>query len=127
MPLRSAKTKFDRAFVPRHSSRTRSAPAAANILSSRAAAESCAETPSPTPSRDPRTTRVQPAPGSAAKPPQQADLISTGFENNSPPLPPTTPTRLLKYAPVFAATSSENTSKPADSRRAQRPSDSPHS
>src|SRR5207253_7423002 len=126
-PPRSSKTKAAHASGSRHSSRTQCAPAAADILSNKQAAESSPETPAPTPSPEPPAPPVRPAPGSAAKPPLQADSIWIGLRNIHPPLHRTTPTRLLKLAPAGAVTSSENTSTHADSQQVQPPSDSPRS
>ncbi len=90
------------------------------------AAESSPETSAPTPLLESQAPPVPPAPGSAAKPQLQADSVSIDSENIHQPLHQIAPTRLQRFSPAEAATSSENTSPPADSPQAQRPSDSPH-
>src|SRR5882762_7860195 len=86
IPPHSSKTKTGHASAPHHSSRTQSAPVAADTLSNKLAAESSPETSVPTPSRDPPAAPDPPTPGSAEKPPLQADSISIGSENNRQPL-----------------------------------------
>src|SRR5258708_34220013 len=125
-PPHSSKTKTGHASVPHHCSRTQPAPDATDTLSSKLAAGSSPGTSSPTPSRGPPPPLVRPAPGSAAKPPLQADSIWLDSRNNHPPLHWTAPKHLPKFAPAEAATSSESTSPPADSQPAQPPFDSPN-